>query len=134
MLNWTITVKAPAAFTSDDSSVEENGTLKLTGYTAIGTTVSATSYLSLLNQQIDFSDKFSNSYPIHQKDTRYIIDVTHKGESNERINPDSVNILWQSTRSLVPYNSYDAETGKFTLITDTIEAVVDGGEIEEISE
>lgn len=129
MLNWTITVKAPAAFTSDDSSVEENGTLKLTGYTAIGTTVSATSYLSLLNQQIDFSDKFSNSYPIHQKDTRYIIDVTHKGESNERINPDSVNILWQSTRSLVPYNSYDAETGKFTFFVGHEDVTNDEGDV-----
>ena len=62
MVNWTITVKAPAAFTADDSSVEENGILKLTGYTAIGTVVNATSYLSLLNQQIDLSDKYSNSY------------------------------------------------------------------------
>ena len=129
MVNWTITVKAPTAFTSDDSSVEENGTLKLTGYTSIGTTVHATSYLSLLNQQIDLSQKYSNCYPIFQKDTRYIIDVTRKGESEERIKPDSVNVFWQSKRALVPYSSYDAENGKFTFFVGHDDVKNDDGEV-----
>ena len=50
LLNQTVTVKAPSAYTADDSTVEENGTLQLSGYTAAGTSVRASSYLSLLNQ------------------------------------------------------------------------------------
>ena len=114
MVNWTITVKAPSKFTADDSSVEENGILRLSGFTAIGTQISTSSYLSLLNQQIDLSDKYSNSYALSQKDTRYIIDVTHKGESENRISPDSVKLLWQGPAAIVKYSSYDASTGKFT--------------------
>ena len=114
LINSTITITAPKSYTADDSSVEENGTLRLTGYTAAGTSVQTSSYLSLLNQNIDLSDKYSNCYVLLQKDTRYYIDVTHKGESNERINPDNVVILWQSDRNVFNYDSYDAATGKYT--------------------
>ena len=34
LINSTITITAPKSYTADDSSVEENGTLRLTGYTA----------------------------------------------------------------------------------------------------
>ena len=114
MVNWTITVKSPTAFTADDSSVEENGILKLTGYTSIGTIVYATSYLSLLNQQIDFTDAYSNCYVVCQKDTRYTIDVTHKGESENRITPADVKLLWQGPKAVVQYCSYDSAKGEFT--------------------
>ena len=114
LINSTITITAPKSYTADDSSIEENGTLRLTGYTAAGTSVQTSSYLSLLNQNIDLSDKYSNCYVLLQKDTRYYIDVTHKGESNERIKPDNVVILWQSDRNVFNYDSYDAATGKYT--------------------
>lgn len=114
MLNWTITVKSPTAYTADDSSVEENGILRLMGYTAIGTKVYTSSYLSLLNKQVDLTDKYSNCYPLTEMDTRYTIDVTHIGESQTRINPDSVKLLWQSAKSLVQYSSYEKSTGEFT--------------------
>ena len=114
MLNNTITVKSPSKFTSEDSSVEENGILRLTGYTAIGTRVNTSSYLSLLNKQIDLTDKYSNCYALSQMDTRYTIDVTHKGESEERISPDSVKLLWQGPQSIIKYSSYDAPKGEFT--------------------
>ena len=68
--NWTVTVKAPSAYTADDPTVEENGTLKLSGFTPAGTSVTASSYLSLLNLEMDLSDKYSNCYVISQKDTR----------------------------------------------------------------
>ena len=114
LINSTITITAPKAYTADDSSIEENGTLRLTGYTAAGTSVQTSSYLSLLNQSIDLSDKYSNSYVLSQKDTRYYIDVTHKGEGNERITPNDVVILWQSDRNVFNFGGYDATTGKYT--------------------
>lgn len=114
LVNSTITITSPKSYTADDSSVEENGTLRLTGYTAAGTSVQTESYLSLLNQDMDLSDKYSNCYVLTQKDTRYYIDVTHKGEGNERITPDNVVILWQSERNMFNYDSYDAATGKYT--------------------
>ena len=114
LVNSVITITTPKSFTADDDSVEENGTLRLTGYTAAGTSVQTSSYLSLLNRDIDLSDKYSNCYVLTQKDTRYYVDVTHKGESNERITPENVVILWQSDRNVFNYDSYDAATGKYT--------------------
>ena len=129
--NWTVTVKAPSAYTADDPTVEENGTLKLSGFTPAGTSVTASSYLSLLNLEMDLSDKYSNCYVISQKDTRYTIDVTHKGESSETFSPDNVEVLWQSDRELVNYTSYYADKGTFTFfishtdITDDNDNVID---------
>lgn len=114
MTNWVITIKAPSAFTADDAGVVENGDLKLTGYTAAGTAKSIKSFLSLLNKQVDLSDKYSNSYVISEYNTRYIIDCTHKGESSERISPANVDILWQTEDRLIDHYRYDADTGKFT--------------------
>ena len=82
-----ITIKAPSSFADGSSKIEENGLLKLRGYTPDGTSLLATSYLSLLNQHIDLSDKYSNCYVVTQKNTRYTIDLTHKGESSEIIKP-----------------------------------------------
>lgn len=114
LVNWTVTVKAPSAYTSDDDTVEENGTLKLSGFTAAGTSVTASSYLSLLNKEIDLTGQYSNCYVITQMDTRYTIDVTHKGESSETFVADKVEVLWQSERELINYSSYYADKGQFT--------------------
>ena len=113
LVNSTVTITTPESYTAEDSSIEENGVLRLTGYTAAGTSVQASSYLSLLNQSIEIPD-YSNCYVLTQKDTRYYIDVTHKGESDERIYPDNVVILWQSDRNVFNYDSFDATTGKYT--------------------
>lgn len=112
--NWTITVKSPAAYTADDSTVVENGELSLTGYTAAGTSTKATSYLSLLNQEIDLTAEYSNCYVVSQMDTRYTIDVTHKGESSQTIAPADVAVLWQSEKHLIDYCSFEASDGTFT--------------------
>lgn len=131
LVKWTVTVKAPSAYTADDATVEENGTLKLSGFTAAGTSVTASSYLSLLNKEIDLTDRYSNCYVISQMDTRYTIDVTHKGESSETIRPDKVEVLWQSERELIKYSSYDADKGQYTFfishtdITDDDDNVTD---------
>ena len=36
---WTVTITAPKKYTAEDEKVEENGTLKLIGYTSAGTSV-----------------------------------------------------------------------------------------------
>lgn len=112
--NWTITITAPTEYSNDENDIEENGTLSLTGYTAASTPIHATSYLSLLNKDIDLSDVYSNSYVITQPDTRYHIDVTHKGETDERIAPADVDILWQSSIGLLSFSSFEPETNRFT--------------------
>lgn len=114
MLNWTVTIAAPAKYSSEDSSVEENGLLKLVGYTAAGTSVDASSYLSLLNQSIDLTNAPSNCYVLTQKDTRYTIDVTHKGESGETISPARIDLLWQNRTDFVMYFGADEDNRTFT--------------------
>ena len=126
---WEITIKAPGKYSAEDSSIVENGILKLTGYTAVGTSISATSYLSLLNQKIDLTAEPSNSYALTQKDTRYIIDATHKGESDERISPARVDLLWQSTKDLIRFYGYTPESGEFTFFVGNEEITDDNGEV-----
>lgn len=131
MVNWTITMKSPSAFTADDDTVEENGTLRLMGYTPIGTKVYASSYLSLLNQHIDLTKEYSNCYALTQKDTRYTIDVTHKGESDERISPDSVTLFWHTNSSLIQHSGYDASKGEFTFFIGHDDVKDDDGNVVE---
>lgn len=112
--NWTITITAPSEFASDGNNIEENGTLSLTGYTAASTPIHATSYLSLLNKSADLTSIYSNSYIITEHDTRYTIDVSHKGESAETISPANVGVLWQSEIGLISHCSFFAESNTFS--------------------
>ena len=45
LINRTITIKAPGSFADDSNKIEENGLLKMRGYTPDGTSLLATSYL-----------------------------------------------------------------------------------------
>ena len=45
LINRTLTIKAPESFAGEDKKIEENGLLKLRGYTPEGTSLLATSYL-----------------------------------------------------------------------------------------
>lgn len=114
MLNWTVTIVAPKKYTAEDPSVEENGSLKLNGYTAAGTSIEAISYLSLLNQSIDLTSAPSNCYVLTQKDTRYTIDVTHKGESSEQFTPAAVELTWQSQKNFIQYFGLNEDNRTFT--------------------
>lgn len=129
LTNWVLTIKAPAAYTADDASVVENGNLKMTGYTAAGTAKSITSFLSLLNEQVDLSDKYSNSYVIAKANTRYIIDCSHKGESSEAIKPAKVGVLWQTESNLIEYFRYDAATCKFTFFVSPNDVLDSDGKV-----
>ncbi len=129
MKNWVVTIKAPAKYSSEDGSVVENGTLKLTGYTAAGTSVSASSYLSLLNHEIDLTAEPSNSYAITQKDTRYTIDVSHKGESDQLITPARVDLLWQSAKSFIQFYGYEPQNKTFTFFIGNEEVKDDSGNV-----
>lgn len=129
LVEKTITITSPKAYTVDNSIVKENGELVLLGYTAAGTSVRASSYLSLLNQQLDISDQYSNCYVLTQKDTRYTIDLTHKGESGERISPASAEVIWQSSVGLIDHYSLDEATGKFTFYVDHEDITNDDGDV-----
>lgn len=129
MLKWTITIVAPSKYSSDDSKIDENGQLKLIGYTAAGTSVEASSYLSLLNQSIDLTNTPSNCYALIQKDTRYTIDVTHKGESNETISPARVDLLWQSKTNFVQYFGLNDDGCTFTFFIGNEEVTDDNGDV-----
>jgi hypothetical protein len=111
---WTITITAPESFASDDNKIVENGTLSMTGYTAAGTAIHASSYLSLLRLEKDLTAEYSNSYIITEKDTRYTIDVSHKGESSETISPAKVGVLWQSATCLISHCSFYSDSNTFT--------------------
>lgn len=129
IMNKIITITSPASFASEGKHIAENGELVLIGYTAAGTSVTASSYLSLLNRQIDLSDQYSNSYILTQEDTRYVIDLTHVGESDTRIKPASASVLWQSGVGLVNFSSYDSETGKFTFYVGHEDVTDEEGEV-----
>ena len=112
--NWTITITSPASFADDTNNIEENGTLTLTGYTAASTAIHANSFLSLLNKEKNITAEYSNSYIITQPNTRYTIDVSHKGESGETISPSKVEVLWQTEISLISHCSFFPENNTFS--------------------
>lgn len=114
MKNWTITVTAPDSFASDDNKIQENGLLKMTGFTTAGTAVYISSFLSLKNKVIDLRDVYSNSYVINDIDTRYVIDVTHIAESSQTITPTDVRLLWQTSNKSIDYCEYKKEDGTFS--------------------
>lgn len=114
MDNWTVTVKAPDSYATDDNGIEENGLLKVTGYTAAGTAIYISSYLSLKNKVVDLTDIYSNSYVVCEPDARYVIDVTHIAESSQTIAPADVKVLWQSGSKLINYCEYKKEDGIFS--------------------
>ncbi|MBQ5727152.1 MAG: hypothetical protein IIV58_06800 [Alistipes sp.] len=129
MQEWIITIVAPEKYASEDNSIEENGTLTLVGYTAAGTTVKASAYLSLLREDIDLTEAPSNSYAISQKDTRYTIDVTRCGEMGNAINPARVDLLWQSEKDFVQYFGYTPNEGTFTFFVGHEEITNDEGDV-----
>lgn len=129
LLNWTITILAPSKYTAEDSSVEENGLLKLIGYTAAGTSVNASSYLSLLNKAIDLSAEPSNCYALSQKDTRYTIDVSRKGENGAAIAPARVDLLWQSRTNFVQYFGLNDDGRTFTFFIGNEEITNEDGDV-----
>lgn len=130
LVNSTVKVTAPKSYEADsEETIEENGMLKMTGYTAAGTPIYISSYLSLLNQNIDLTSQYANSYAISQKDTRYTIDVTHKGESAERINPAEVDVLWQSANMLLDYDGYDPQKGTYTFFIGSEEVTDENDEV-----
>ena len=129
VVNCTVTVTAPSSFANEENDIEENGLIKLSGYTAAGTSVYISSYLSLLNRSVDLTAKPSNCYAISQKDTRYTIDVTHKGESSERISPAKVDVIWQTSTYLLDFDGFDPESGTYTFYIGSEDITDDNDEV-----
>ena len=132
MQNWTITVTAPDAYSDDTNKYEENGLLKVTGYTAAGTVIYISSYLSLQNKAVDITDIYSNSYIISEPDTRYVIDVTHIGETSQKIAPADAKILWQSDSKLINYCEFKPEDGTFSFFVGSKEIKDSYGRVEKL--
>ncbi|MBR5864268.1 MAG: hypothetical protein IKY76_06870 [Alistipes sp.] len=129
VVNCTVTVTAPSSFANEENDIEENGLIKLSGYTAAGTSVYISSYLSLLNRSVDLTAEPSNCYAISQKDTRYTIDVTHKGESSERISPAKVDVIWQTSTYLLDFDGFDPESGTYTFYIGSEDITDDNDEV-----
>ncbi|MBQ5715677.1 MAG: hypothetical protein IIV60_04890, partial [Alistipes sp.] len=129
IVNSTITVEAPKSFADEENDIEENGLLKLSGFTAAGTSTYVSSYLSILNKSIDLTKEYANSYAISQPNTRYTIDVTHKGESSERITPAKIEVVWQTSTYLLDYDGYDPEKGTYTFFVGTENVTDDYGNV-----
>ena len=129
VVNCTVTVTAPSSFANEENDIEENGLIKLSGYTAAGTSVYISSYLSLLNRSVDLTAEPSNCYAISQKDTRYTIDVTHKGESSERISPAKVDVIWQTSTYLLDFDGFDPESGTYTFYIGSEDIIDDNDEV-----
>lgn len=110
MATLTIKVTAPAEPKDDaeKDKIKTFGNVVLSAYAYEGIGSSATLYVSM-SPTVDISsaEKRSNSYIVSDKNTQYVIDATHKGESNETITPVRADIVWQSQSLLVEYVRLD---------------------------
>ncbi len=108
-LAGTITITAPAA---DDAEAESSGNLILRGYTSDGTYTATTIFISV-TERVDLSGKPANSYLLNSKNTNYTIDVSHEGNSQKRIVPASVKVIWQSVTKLISYLALEGDKVTF---------------------
>lgn len=95
----TILVKAPAVI---DSEHVASGSIVLSALAVKGSNASATLFVGVVPTE-DLTDKRANSYILTGKNTHYIIDATHKGNSSAELATASVGIIWQTQSSLVQY-------------------------------
>lgn len=109
----TVTVTAPSEI--DDGNVK-TGSVVMAGTSTSGSSVSA-SFSVGVYEQIDLSDKPSNSYLLSNKETFYTVDATHKGESSETISPHKAALIWQTSGSLLQH--VELKNGKITFLVGT---------------
>ena len=105
----TLTVTAPAE--SDD--VETTGSVRLNGITKGKEQIGASLYVALDVAKTDYTNKPANSYLATKPNTHYSFDATVKGDGKTPINTDHVAVIWQSSRSLIQYLSYEHGTASF---------------------
>lgn len=127
MYSGVITVTAPSSF--DNEEVTE-GSISLVGYTPTGATQSVSIYVAILqNPDIDFTSAPSNCFVATKPETRYLFDPFKRGTSGERLDTDSVELLWQTSSGLIKYLTFEDGVASFYLEKDTDD---DGNEIDAV--
>lgn len=100
MYAGTITVTAPSTF---DNEEEVDGTVSLKCYTPIGTTMSISIYVAILqNKDVDYTSAPANCYIASKPETRYKFNP-YIGGSTTILDTHSVEILWESELNLIKY-------------------------------
>lgn len=133
MYNGVITVTAPSTF---DDEEETDGSVILVGYTPTGNTLTVTIYVAILqNEDVDFTSSPSNCFVATRPETRYLFDPYKRGSSGERLDTQSVELLWQTSSSLIKYLTFKDGVASFYLEKDTdddgeeIDAVIPGNAV-----
>lgn len=127
MYTGVITVTAPSSF--DNEEVTE-GSVTLVGYTPTGATQSVTIYVAILqNADVDFTSTPSNCFVVTKPETRYLFDPFKRGTSGERLDTESVELLWQTSSGLIKYLTFKDGIASFYLEKDTDD---DGNEIDAV--
>lgn len=123
LYDGTITVKAPTSF--DNEEVKE-GNLTLVGYTPQGSRKSISIYLAILeNEDVDYSSSPANCYIANKANTRYLFDP-YIGGNGIKLETESIELLWQTEKSLVKY--LDLRNGKASFYLAMAEAEDDSDE------
>ncbi len=99
MYTSTITVTAPSSF---DNEEVESGTLSLKGYTPTGATKTVDVYLAIVPDEYVFED-VANCYVACKPKTRYMFDPMRGGNGSVELATADVELLWQTSSSLIKY-------------------------------
>ncbi len=95
-----ITVQSPSSF---DDEEESSGTISLTGYTPMGTKVSISLYVAILeNADVNYCNAPANCYIANQPNTRYLINP-YVGGNSVKLDTEYVEIIWQTKVDLIKY-------------------------------
>ncbi|MEG1863733.1 MAG: hypothetical protein RR199_00275 [Alistipes sp.] len=106
----TITIIAPAEM---KDGVAQSGSLILSGTSYDGLLTSATLFVGMA-QKSDLSAKGkANSYMVKDKNKLYTFDAMHKGNGGSELATARVELLWQSTASMVQYVAFDKGVASF---------------------
>lgn len=117
MATMTITVVAP----EEGTEAAETGTIRLRGVIPGGEYVSASLYVALNTLEVDFSAQPANCYIASKPNAYYTFDATRKGDGSQ-IATASVDIIWQTSMSLVQYLTFDNGKVSFYLLADADDA------------
>lgn len=119
----TLTVTAPAEITDE---VVKSGTFILSGVPYDGAVVSA-SLFAAVSDPVDMSDRPANSYLVNKPETSYLIDAMHKGNGDLSLATASVDVIWQTSTSLIQYLTLEGDKVSFYIGADDSGAKVKEG-------
>lgn len=95
--NRSITITSPS---EDNKDAVMSGTATIYVFSSTAQGTSKNLHMSI-ETPVDLSEQRSNCYIISQSDCSYLIPISYKGESEERITPAKVELLWQSPGEII---------------------------------